>query len=117
MTTRLLSLCCALTLLLALPARADELRLKNGDRITGTAASLAGGTLLFKAPGGDLKIAWADVASLTVTQPMIVTLTGTAAPVTATFAPGAEGTVILVPGGPQLLANIVGLAPPQPAWI
>jgi hypothetical protein len=41
-------------MLFAMPAHADELRLKNGDRITGVATSLAGGTLTFKATGGDL---------------------------------------------------------------
>ena len=39
-------------------AHADEVRLKNGDRITGAVTSLAGGTLTFKATGGDLKIAF-----------------------------------------------------------
>jgi hypothetical protein len=58
-------------------ANADDLRLKNGDRITGTVTSLASGTLTFKATGGDLKVAWADVASLAIEQPMLVTV-GTA---------------------------------------
>ena len=115
--TRLTTLVCAVTLLTALPARADEVRLKNGDRITGTTVSLAGGTLTFKAPGGDLKIPWADVASLAIEQPMLVTV-GTATPTSAIFgAVDATGRVTLVPGGPVALADIVALARPQPAWV
>jgi putative salt-induced outer membrane protein YdiY len=107
---------CLLAVLLAVPARADEVRLKNGDRITGVATSLAGGTLAFKATGGDLKIAWADVASLAIEQPMLVTI-GTAAPTSAVFAAAdANGRVTLVPGGPVALTEIVALARPQPAW-
>lgn len=108
---------CILVLFLALPADADEVRLKNGDRITGVATSLAGGTLTFKTQGGDLKIAWADVASLAIEQPMIVTV-GTAVPTSAVFAAAdTAGRVTLVPGGPVALADIVALSRPQPAWV
>jgi putative salt-induced outer membrane protein YdiY len=114
MRTLLLSL---LAVFFALPAHADEVRLKNGDRITGVATSLAGGTLTFKATGGELKIAWADVASLAIDQPMLVTV-GTAVPASATFAAAdANGQVTLVPGGPVALTEIVALARPQPAWV
>jgi putative salt-induced outer membrane protein YdiY len=107
---------CLLTILIALPARADEVRLKNGDRITGVTTSLAGGTLTFKAAGGDLKIAWADVTSLAIEQAMLVTI-GTAPPTSAVFAAAdANGRVTLVPGGPVALADIVALSRPQPAW-
>jgi putative salt-induced outer membrane protein YdiY len=102
--------------LLAFPAHADEVHLKNGDRITGITASLAGGTLVFKATGGDLRLAWADVTSLSIDKPMLVTVGG-AAPVAATFAGAdASGTVTLVPGGPVSLASIVALTAPAPSW-
>ncbi|HTI41652.1 MAG TPA: DUF481 domain-containing protein [Vicinamibacterales bacterium] len=98
-------------------ANADELRLKNGDRITGAVTSLAGGTLTIKTPGGELKVAWSDVASLAIEQPMLVTV-GTAAPVSATFAAAdATGHVTLVPGGSIALTDIVALSRPQPAWV
>jgi len=104
-------------LLVGMPASADEVRLKNGDRITGVTTSLAGGTLTFKATGGDLKITWADVASLAIEQPMLVTV-GTAAATSAVFAAAdANGRVTLVPGGPVALTDIVALSRPQPAWI
>lgn len=108
---------CVLALFFALPVHADEVRLKNGDRITGVATSLAGGTLTFKAAGGDLKIAWADVTSLAIEQPMLVTV-GTSAPASAVFAAAdAGGRVTLVPGGPVALVDIVALSRPQPAWV
>ena len=98
-------------------ANADELRLKNGDRITGAVTSLAGGTLTIKTPGGELKVAWSDVASLAIEQPMLVTV-GAAAPVSATFAAAdATGHVTLVPGGSIALTDIVALSRPQPAWV
>src|SRR5258705_706994 len=104
---------CLVAMLLAMPADADELRLKNGDRITGVATSLAGGTLTFKATGGDLKIAWADVASLAIEQPMLVTV-GTSAPTSAVFAAAdANGRVTLVPGGPVALTEIIALGRPR----
>ena len=108
---------CFLAMLVALPARADEVRLKNGDRITGVTTSLAAGTLSFKAAGGDLKVAWADVTSLAIEQPMLVTV-GTAPPTSALFAAAdANGRVTLVPGGPVALADIVALSRPRPAWV
>ena len=114
---RLTAWFCAVALLAALPARADELRLTNGDRLTGVTVSLAAGTLSFKAPGGDLKIPWADVASLAIAEPILITV-GTAAPVSATFgAADVNGRVTLVPGGPVALADIVALSRPQPAWV
>lgn len=57
----------------AVPCAADELQLKNGDRLTGTAVSLAGGTLKFKTPHGDLDIAWPEVTALTVDETILVT--------------------------------------------
>src|SRR4026209_2531299 len=64
---------CFLLLIAAVPAHADEVRLKNGDRITGVASSLAGGTLTFKAAGGELKMPWAEVTSLGNDQPVVGT--------------------------------------------
>jgi len=108
---------CLLAMLVALPAAADEVRLKNGDRITGVTTSLAAGTLSFKAAGGDLKVAWADVTSLAIEQPMLVTV-GTAPPTSALFAAAdANGRVTLVPGGPVALSDIVALSRPRPAWV
>ena len=64
----------ALVLSVAPAAVADELRLKNGDRVTGDAVALLDGKLTFKTPNGDLVVAWDEVASLTITRQMIVTV-------------------------------------------
>jgi putative salt-induced outer membrane protein YdiY len=57
------------------PCAADEIQLKNGDRLSGTALSLDGGTLKFKTAHGDLAIAWSEVTALTVDEPILVTTT------------------------------------------
>ena len=107
---------CLLFFCSAASAHADEIHLRNGDRITGVTTSLAGGTLTFKAPGGELKMPWADVTSLAIDQLMLVTV-GAAAPTPAVIVAGdTSGQVTLVPGGPVALSAIVGLKRPQPAW-
>ena len=107
---------CLLFFCSAASAHADEIRLRNGDRITGVTTSLAGGTLTFKATGGELKMPWADVTSLAIDQLMLVTV-GTAAPTPAVIVAGdTSGQVTLVPGGPVALSAIVALKRPQPAW-
>lgn len=84
----------------AATAAADELHLKNGDRVTGDAVALLDGKLTFKTPNGELVVAWDEVTSLTMTRPMIVTVRG---------------------GQPELrsieglaLGDIVAIAPPPP---
>jgi putative salt-induced outer membrane protein YdiY len=92
---------CVLGLLLSvIPAAADELRLKNGDRVTGEAVALLDGKLTFKTPNGELVVVWDEVVSLTIDRPMIVTVKG---------------------GQPELrsieglaLGDIVAIAPPPP---
>jgi putative salt-induced outer membrane protein YdiY len=101
----------------ATPAAADEVRLANGDRMTGRVRSLAGGTLTFSTAQGDLRIPWTAVAALAVDEPILATVA--AAPpvsVTITITPDA-GRVTLTPGGVTALADIASLARPQPAVI
>jgi putative salt-induced outer membrane protein YdiY len=106
-----------ITLLGAAPAAADEVLLTNGDRFTGTVVSLAGGTLLMDTAYGQVQIAWTSVASLTVADPILVTL-GTAVPVEARIAPGgAASRILLDPGGTADLAQVVALARRQPALV
>lgn len=62
-------------LLLFGQASADEVWLKNGDRLTGKVVSLDGGTLVFKtAYAGDLSIKWEEVANLKTDEPVKVVL-------------------------------------------
>ena len=96
-------LCAALLLFCATMAFADDVRLKNGDRYSGTVDTLAAGTLTFKTPHGDLAIPWGEVAGLTVADAIVVT--------------GIEGTVTSSPGGEIDIATTAALARPQPALV
>jgi putative salt-induced outer membrane protein YdiY len=112
MVRRLLPLCAFV--LFAVPAAADQVILTNGDRVTGTVASLGGKTLTVTTPHGELKIPWGDITSLVIEDPILVTV-GDAAPAEVRIAPGdAAGRVTLNPGGSVELIQIVALARPIP---
>ena len=56
-------------------ASADEVWLKNGDRLTGKVMSLEGGTLVFNTSyAGDLSIKWGEVVNLKTDEPIKVVL-------------------------------------------
>lgn len=106
-----------LTFLAAAPAAADEVQLRNGNRLTGTTDSLASGTLTFATPYGNVQIPWADVTALTVEEAILISV-GTAAPVQVTIAAAnAAGQVTLQPGGVVALTQVSGLARSQPAVV
>lgn len=86
-------------ILVATPVTADELQLRNGDRLTGTTVTLAGGTLTFATAYGDVRVPWAQVMALTVTDPIIVT---------------ADGVTALQQGGPIAIATVTALSRQQP---
>ena len=113
---RPISLLLLLLILTAAPARADEVRLKNGDRLTGTVASLAGGVLTFGTPYGDVRIPWAEVTRLAIQDPILAVVVG-APPATVTIVVAADGQAMLQPGGLVALADITSLARPQPSVI
>jgi putative salt-induced outer membrane protein YdiY len=114
---RFLALLLPALLCLATPARADELRLLNGDRLTGRVVTLAGGTLTFATPHGPLAVPWADVAALAVDEPLLVTLTGGSPASTSVGLSAEAGRVTLQPGGDVPLATITTLARPEPAIV
>jgi hypothetical protein len=63
-----------LILLLAIPALADQIVLKNGDKLTGTVAKSDGKTLVFKTDyAGDLTIKFDAIQSLTTAGDLNVT--------------------------------------------
>src|SRR5687767_5014007 len=115
-TIRALSLIILLALLTAAPAGADEVQLKNGDRLTGTVASLAGGVLTFGTPYGDVRIPWAEVTRLAIQDPILAVVAG-APPATVTIVVAADGQATLQPGGVVALADITSLARAQPPVI
>jgi putative salt-induced outer membrane protein YdiY len=104
-------------LFLATPlvASADEVQLRNGDRITGRVVSLAGGSLIFSTGNGDLTIPWAEVTALSSTETLQATRAG-ADPVTITaIAAAGPGQLTLTPGGAVALTDLVALGPSVPA--
>src|SRR5579872_3223578 len=84
----------ALSLLFAMAAAAvaeDEVKLKNGDRITGKVKDLDGGKLTIETKeAGVIKIDWAQVASLKTDEPIKVKL-ATGETLEGKVSPGAEG--------------------------
>jgi putative salt-induced outer membrane protein YdiY len=97
---RLFPLVVAAVALHAVPCAADEIQLKNGDRLTGTVVSLDAGTLKFKTAHGDLSIAWPEVTALTVDDPILVTTT--------------EGQPAISRSGVIDIASSTALARPEP---
>ena len=73
LSRRAIALTVLLTGLFAGTARADSVTLINGDRLTGTVNSIAGGSLSFSTAYGDLAIPMAEVASVQQDAPMNVT--------------------------------------------
>lgn len=64
-----------LTSSFTLTALADQVTLKNGDRLTGTIVRKDDDTLIFKSDlAGEVKIAWDSVADLQSSNPVFVTL-------------------------------------------
>ena len=75
------------------PASADEVWLKNGDRLTGKVVSLENGTLVFNTSyAGDLSIKWDEVANLKTDAPVKVVL-GDATTAQGLVTPGDAGKV------------------------
>jgi hypothetical protein len=99
----------------------DEVKLKNGDRITGTVKDLAGGKLLLETThSGPLKIDWAQVVSVTTDRPVKVTL-ATGELLEGKLAPGAEGRLKIETAGPAApvevdLAKVSYFNQPPAQW-
>jgi putative salt-induced outer membrane protein YdiY len=74
-------------------ASADEVWLKNGDRLTGKVVSLDSGLLVFKTSyAGDLSIKWEEVVNLKTDEPIKVVL-GDETTVQGPVSPGDSGKV------------------------
>lgn len=73
--TRILCLALLMTAFSWGAARADEIRLQNGDRLTGAVIRMEGGRLVFKTSyAGEIKLPWSQVVRL-VTDKSIITET------------------------------------------
>lgn len=88
----------------AIGAAADEIVLKNGDRIRGDVAAMAGGTLAVRTEyAGDIALRWSEVASLATTRPVEVLLKGARTPLRGTLQPLHGGRALLIDGGGSAL--------------
>jgi putative salt-induced outer membrane protein YdiY len=95
--------CAFLVVGLAAPAAAaDELQLRNGDRLTGDVVTLQGGKLTFKTSFGELVVPWTDIGAIRLDAPMLVT------------AVGAEPRMTTLEG--VALSDVVALAMPTPPF-
>jgi putative salt-induced outer membrane protein YdiY len=104
-----------LILVAASAAVADEAQLKNGDRYSGKVVSLDKGTLKFDTGHGTLDVPWADVASVTVTEPVIVTVAGQPER-TVTLAMTPDGRLALEGGTAIALADVTAIHRPIPPF-
>jgi hypothetical protein len=100
-------------LLIATSAWADEVRLKNGDRYTGTVVTLDRGVLRFNTGHGIVDVPWAEVISLTVTMPIVLTATGRGEQTLTVAAAAAEGQVT-IGGATVALGDITAIRRPDP---
>lgn len=67
------SLLCFVLLFTLVPASADTIWLKNGDRLTGTIKAFDGRRLVMHTSfGGELAIEWSSIATLESTRPLLV---------------------------------------------
>ncbi len=77
----------------------DEVKLKNGDRLSGSIKSLAGGKLVIQTPEtGPIKVDWSQVVSVKTDNPVKVKLI-TGDQLEGKIVPGGEGKLKVESGG------------------
>ena len=95
--TRLLALSCFLPLLLL----ADQVTLKNGDRVTGQIVKKDGDKLTVKSEiMGEISIPWSAVTSIASGEPLVVVLPG-GKPVSGTLSTSEGKLQVATPSGPE----------------
>lgn len=111
----------AVFLLAAVVSADDEVKLKNGDRLTGKVTSLAGGKLVLETThSGPLKIDWAQVVSVKTDHPIKVRL-ATNEELEGNIAPGADGRLKIETKGAAApvevdLAKVTHFNKPPTQW-
>ncbi len=108
-----------LALAVALPAVADTVTLRNGDRITGDVVRKENGTLIVKTSyAGEIKIKWADVAGISTDKAVEVQLAD-GSNFDARLVPGADGKLALEAparaGEPGVALDRIAFINPTPA--
>lgn len=111
----------AVLLLAVSPLHADQIELKNGDRLSGTIVKYTGETLVFTTPySKEIPIAWAEVQAVSTDEPYWVKLSS-GEYVSARFVSHGDGVHLeseKVEGtGPLALADVVSIGvPPGARW-
>ncbi len=91
--------------LLTVALNAEQVSLKNGDRLSGTILSMDGKKLVLKTTyAGEVSIDWDSVSQFTSDQPLVVTK-ATHQTVTGTVTTEGDNYVITTPQGPQTVAK------------
>ena len=110
-------LCMSLSIV-TLPAFADTVWLKNGDRLTGKISVLDGGKLLIETEyGGSIPVKWKQVATLESDQQLLIRQDDMTGDVAKSLQAADDGKVILSNGGaPRTveLASITQIIHPKP---
>jgi hypothetical protein len=108
-------------LFIACATRADTVVFKNGDVVSGTIKSMAGGKMVVTtAEMGDITVDMADVKTFSTDEPIQLQLSdGTM--INQKVTQGAEGTVTTAVGGaiapqPVPLAEVAKINPPPATW-
>ncbi|MCL4841240.1 MAG: DUF481 domain-containing protein [Bryobacteraceae bacterium] len=100
-----------LGLAFALPALADQIVLKNGDKLTGQIISSDAATLTLKTEyAGDIKIKRDSIASIAADAPLNVQMADKTVVATVAPAPEPEKVVIQAPGAEAVTAPIAEVA-------
>ena len=104
---------------LAVPARADEVIMKNGSRLIGKAVSMKSGKLVFETSfAGKITIDWQQVVQLTTEKPIEISHDDDKI-VKGKAVESDEGTMVLQPETgpatePITMAEVKTLQPPKP---
>lgn len=94
---RLRAACLTVALLLSGGAAADEVVLRNGDRISGEIASKSADVVVVRTDyAGEVSIQWREIATLSTTRVVEVLIRGEAEPVRGTLQPLYGGGALLI---------------------
>lgn len=97
--------------ILTLPAHADQVTLRNGDKLTGKVTTSDAATLTIKTEyAGDVKIKRDSIASITTEEPLNVELAGRTIVGSVAPAPGEDKVTIQAPGAEAITAPLAEVA-------
>ncbi|MBV8879466.1 MAG: DUF481 domain-containing protein, partial [Planctomycetaceae bacterium] len=107
--------------MVAVAAAEDEVKLKNGDRLSGKITGLAGGKLTIETPhAGPIKVDWTQVVSIKTDAPLKLKL-ATGERLEGKVAPGADGKIKVESAGAAApveveYPKVASINEPPTAW-